>query len=62
MVGVVLDVMSCSCSLNLGADWMLNSMCVLMSETHFLVEMTHKWEEVGHLSGSRVETVAAGWH
>jgi len=62
MVGVVLDVMSCSCSLDLGADWMLNSMCVQKSETHFLVEMTHKWEEAGHLSGSRVETVAAGWH
>lgn len=62
MVGVVLDVMSCSCSLNLGADWMVNSMCVQMSETHFLVEMTHKWEEVGHLSGSRVGTVAAGWN
>jgi len=62
MVGVVPDVMSCSCSLNLGADWMLNSMCVQMSETHLLVEMTHKWEEVVHLSASRVETVAAGWN
>lgn len=62
MVGVVLDVMSYSWSLNLGADWMMNSTCVQMSEIYFLVEKTHKWEEVGHSSGSRVETVvAAGW-
>jgi hypothetical protein len=33
-----------------------------MSETYFLAEMTHKWEEVGHLSGSRVETAVAGWN
>lgn len=62
MVEVVLDVMDCSCSMNFGADWMLNSMSVQMFETYFLAEMTHKWEEVGHLPGSRVETVVAGWN
>ena len=62
LMEVVLDVMDCSCSLNLGAAWMLNSMCVQTFETYFLAEMTHKWEEVGHLSGSKVETVVAGWN
>lgn len=63
MMGVVFDVMDCSHSLNLDADWMMNSTCVKMSEEYFLAERTHKWKEVVQLSGLTAETdVVAGWN
>jgi hypothetical protein len=63
MKEVALDVMNCSSSMNLDADWMVNSIYLQMSETYFLAEKTHKREGVVQLSGSIVETdVMAGWN
>jgi hypothetical protein len=63
MTEVMLDAMNCSSLLNLGADQMLNSIHVQMSETYFLAERIHKREEAVQLSGSTVEPdVMAGWN